>query len=167
MSPRAAWRLEAMGFERVYDYVAGKQDWLAEGLPTEGRIADVPRAGSLARTDVPTARIDEGLGEVRARVEGSKHDTAVVTNDHGVVLGLLRPDQLDGDADARVEEVMRPGPSTFRPHVFITEMAEFLQRHDLQSVPITTGEGVLVGLLRRDDAVRAAEELHRGHRHEH
>jgi CBS domain-containing protein len=66
-----------------------------------------------------------------------------------------------------VEEVMRPGPSTFRPHVFITEMAEFLERHDLASVPITTGDGVLVGLLRREDAVQAAQELHRAHQHEH
>ena len=35
MSPRAAWRLESLGFARVYDYVAGKADWMAAGLPTE------------------------------------------------------------------------------------------------------------------------------------
>jgi CBS domain-containing protein len=151
----------------VYEYVAGKQDWLAAGLPNEGRFADVPRAGSLARRDVPTARLGETVGEVRARMGGSGHDSAVVTNEHRVVLGLLRPEQFDGDPNARVEDVMRPGPSTFRPHVFITEMAEFLERHDLTSVPITTGDGVLVGLLRREEAVRAAEELHRAHQHEH
>ena len=32
MSPRAAWRLESLGFSHVYDYVAGKIDWLAAGL---------------------------------------------------------------------------------------------------------------------------------------
>jgi 3-mercaptopyruvate sulfurtransferase SseA len=31
MSPRAAWRLKTLGFERVYDYVGGKADWLAHG----------------------------------------------------------------------------------------------------------------------------------------
>ena len=36
MSPRAAWRLEAAGFSPVYDYVAGKSDWLAADLPFEG-----------------------------------------------------------------------------------------------------------------------------------
>src|SRR6266511_4403171 len=36
MSPRAAWRLESMGFAEVYDYVAGKADWGAAGLPLEG-----------------------------------------------------------------------------------------------------------------------------------
>ena len=36
MSPRAAWRLEAAGFGPVYDYVAGKADWLAAHLPFVG-----------------------------------------------------------------------------------------------------------------------------------
>jgi hypothetical protein len=27
MSPRAAWRLESIGFGQVYDYAAGKADW--------------------------------------------------------------------------------------------------------------------------------------------
>jgi rhodanese-related sulfurtransferase len=39
MSPRAVWRLEAMGFSRVYDYAVGKVDWMAAGLPTEGTNA--------------------------------------------------------------------------------------------------------------------------------
>lgn len=164
MSPRAAWRLETLGFSRVYDYEAGKQNWLASGLPTEGRYADVPRAGTVARRDVPTARLDEALSEVRARLEASDHDTAVVVNEEGVVLGILRPEQLESGAERRVEEALMGGPSTFRPHVFIMEMAEFMERHDLPSAPITTGDGVLVGLLGREDAVRAAEEAHR---HDH
>ena len=167
MSPRAAWRLETLGFGRVYDYEAGKQNWLASGLPTEGAYAAVPRAGGLARRDVPTAGLEEGLDEVRRRMERSGHDTAVVVNDARVVLGLLRPPQLEGDPGSRVEDAMMPGPSTFRPHVFVTEMAEFMERHDLDSTPITTGDGVLVGLLRREDAVRAARELHRHGEGEH
>jgi Mg/Co/Ni transporter MgtE len=163
MSPRAAWRLESMGFPRVYDYEAGKQNWMASGLPTEGKYAGFPRAGGLARRDVPTARLEEHLGEVRKQVEASEHDTAVVVNEERVVLGLLRPEQLEGDPGARIEDAMSPGPSTFRPHVYVTEMAEFMQRHDLPSAPITTGDGVLVGLLLRDDAVRAAEDLHHEH----
>ena len=43
MSPRAAWRLEAFGYPEVYDYVAGKSDWMAAGLPTEGNSAHPPR----------------------------------------------------------------------------------------------------------------------------
>jgi len=148
-----------MGFTRVYDYVAGKLDWLAAGLPTEGTNAMRPRAADLARKDVPTGRPDEHLEDVRARVGAAGWDACVVVNEARVVLGLLRAAQLQGDPAARLEAVMRPGPSTFRPFVSIEEMARFMIEHTLESSPITTSDGRLVGLLRRDDAVRAA---HRG-----
>src|SRR6266516_4054802 len=67
MSPRAAWRLESMGFTQVYDYTAGKLDWLAAGLATEGSNAQRPRAGDVARGDVPTCGLDERLGEGAGR----------------------------------------------------------------------------------------------------
>jgi Mg/Co/Ni transporter MgtE len=81
-------------------------------------------------------------------------------NDERVVFGLLREAELDGDQDGPVEKVMRPGPSTFRPHVPIEEMASFMQQHDLTSSPITTSDGRLIGLLRRQDAIRVAHEQH-------
>jgi hypothetical protein len=34
--------------------------------------------------------------------------------------------------------------------------------HDLPSSPITSSDGRLIGLLRREDAVHAAHELHAG-----
>jgi len=37
--------------------------------------------------------------------------------------------------------------------------------HDLDSSPITTSDGRLVGLLRRQDAARAALELHEREHH--
>lgn len=160
MSPRAAWRLESLGFTDVYDYVGGKQNWLAAGLPTEGRLAKLPRAGTVAREDVPTCALDERLGDVAERVRAAGGDACVVVNEERVVLGLLRAAHLDRDADLRVEEAMSPGPSTFRPHVFIMEMAEYMTKHDLPSAPVTTGEGVLVGMLHREDAVRMAERIH-------
>jgi predicted transcriptional regulator len=76
-------------------------------------------------------------------------------------------EQLEGDPETTVEEAMRPGPSTFRPHVPIVEMARYLIEHDLSTVPITTGDGVLVGVLRRDDAARVALEWQREHGEEH
>jgi Mg/Co/Ni transporter MgtE len=156
-----------MGFGEVLDYGSGKQDWLAAGLPTEGRAADVPRAGAVAARDVPTCRLEERLGDVRARTEAAGWDAAVVVDDGGVVLGLLRREELDGEPERRIEEAMRPGPSTFRPNVHIVELAEHMVEHDLVSAPITTGDGVLIGLLRRDDAVDAARAFQRQHAEEH
>lgn len=85
-------------------------------------------------------------------------DACVVVNGEGVVLGLLRADELAKTTDEAVEAVMRPGPSTFRPHVPIVEMAHYMIDHDLASSPITTSDGRLVGLLRVDDAARVAHE---------
>lgn len=34
-SPKAAERMERLGYQQVYDYTAGKMDWQQAGLPTE------------------------------------------------------------------------------------------------------------------------------------
>ena len=156
MSPRAAWRLESLGFGEVQDYVAGKHDWMAAGLPTEGTNADRPRAGELARKDVPTCRLDERLGDVRERVGGAGWDAVVVVNEERVVLGLLRAKELALDGALRIEDAMRPAPSTLRPYVLAEEAERFMSDHKLESSPITTSDGRLVGLLLKSDLPRPA-----------
>lgn len=156
MSPRAAWRLEGLGFEDVYDYEAGKQDWAAAGLPIEGTQAALTRAADVARRDVPTCGLRERVGEVRDRTRALGWNICVVINEARVVLGLLREGQPGAQDDELVERAMRPGPSTFRPNVDIREMAHFMAEHDLASAPITTPEGRLVGMLMREDAEHAA-----------
>jgi CBS domain-containing protein len=150
-----------MGFTEVYDYVAGKLDWLAAGGPIEGTGAGQPRAGDVAHGDVPTCGLDERLGAVAARARAAGWDACVVVNQERVVLGLLRAKELDGDPDSRIEAAMRPGPSTFRPHVSVAELAHRLLDHDVANAPITTSDGRLVGLLLRDDALRIAHGHHR------
>ena len=87
MSPRAAWRLEAIGFEQVYDYVAGKVDWLAAGLPSEGTRTSELRAADAARRDVPTCLLDDDLASVGAAAR--TWGTCMVVNERGVLLGRL------------------------------------------------------------------------------
>jgi Mg/Co/Ni transporter MgtE len=147
--------------------VAGELDWLAAGLPTEGRNASRPRAGEVARRDVPTCRLDESIGEVRVRVRAAGWDACVVVNDERVVLGLLRAEELRRGQDESIERVMRPGPSTFRPHVSIEELAHHMIHHDLLTSPVTTSDGRLVGLLRREDAARVALEQTRARQPDH
>lgn len=157
MSPRAAWRLETLGFTQVYDYLDGKLDWMAAGLATEGTNSQQPRAGDVARRDAPTCQLEERLGDVRQRTQAAGWDACVVLNNERVVLGLLREKELGQDPELRVEAAMRPGPSTFRPFVSVAEMARFMTEHDLANSPITTSDGRLVGLLRRDDVERATQ----------
>jgi CBS domain-containing protein len=155
MSPRAAWRLESLGFQEVYDYAVGKLDWLAAGLPTEGTNAKKPRAGTLARKDVPTAGLDERLAGVRERARSHGWDVAVVVNAERVVFGLLRAKELAGDGDRLISEAMRPGPSTFRPYVLADEMAKMMVDHKLESSPVTTSDGKLVGVILQKDVVES------------
>jgi len=143
----------------VFDYVAGKLDWLAAGLPAEGTNAQRPRAGDVARKDVPTCHLAERVGEVRERVVAAGWDASVVVNQERVVLGLLRTKELRADPDLRVEDAMRPGPSTFRPFVSIEQMAKTMTEHDLMNAPVTTSDGRLVGLLIRAEALKSVAAL--------
>src|SRR5260370_17501440 len=94
MSPRAAWRLESLGFDEVYDYTVGKLDWMAAGLPIEGTKAKLRRAGDLARKDTPTCSLEENLGAVRDRVHALGWDAVVVVNTERIGFGLPRPNHL-------------------------------------------------------------------------
>ena len=132
-------------------------------MPTEGTNSQRPRAGDVARKDAPTCALDERLGDVQERVRAAGWNACVVVNQERVVLGLLREKELDEAPDRRIQEVMRPGPSTFRPHVETLEMATYMVEHDVESSPITTSDGRLVGLLLREDVVKAAREEHEKH----
>ena len=158
MSPRAAWRLESLGFGEVFDYEVGKLDWLAAGLPTEGTNAQKPRAGTLARKDVPTCHLEERLIDVRQRAQAAGWDAAVVINNERVVFGLLRAKELAGDGGQLISQAMRPGPSTFRPYVLAAEMAKTMVDHKLESSPVTTSDGRLVGLLLQKDVLEATAD---------
>jgi predicted transcriptional regulator len=156
MAPRAAARLTALGFGAIYEYRAGKLDWLAAGLPTEGENSRRPRAGDVARKDVTVCGLRDRLGDVRDRTAAAGWDVAVVVDGAEVVLGLLRTKQLEMDQELLVEQSMHPGPSTFRPYVPMKEMADYMVEHDLDSVPITTSDGKLVGVLLKSDAIEHA-----------
>src|SRR5207248_2978064 len=51
MSPRAACRLDTLGFREVYDYLPGKAEWLGHGLATEGPGPEERRTGEFVRDD--------------------------------------------------------------------------------------------------------------------
>ena len=152
MSPRAAWRLESLGFTEVCDYAGGKAHWGAYGLPLEGTLG--PRAGEHIRADVPTCSHDERLQEVRARLRASEWDTCLVVNEQQVVLGRLGRRALAREDDVTVEDAMSSGPSTVRPNVTVEAMLERMRRQNLSNVVVTRLDGVLFGLLRREDAER-------------
>ena len=143
MSPRAACRLERLGFE-VYDYVLSKVDWLAAGLPTERAEPAAPRVSLVLETNVATCAPTARVKELRAASDAREW---VVVTEEGVVLGRLR---LDGDTGGNVtaEEVMHPGPTTVRAHEDLAKTWERMAARNVKSILVTTPEGVLLGTVR-------------------
>lgn len=154
MSNRAAWRLESLGFTRVYHYTPGKDDWLAMGLPTEGPEAATPRAGDVADRDTPTCALNDRLADVRGRLQLVAKTSCIVVNDQRVVLGRIRDGSLDGDPEQTVEAVMEAGPTTVRPSEPLDALITRMQKRRAGSIVVSTADGVLVGVLRREDGER-------------
>ena len=158
MSPRAAARLESLGFTNVFDYVGGKADWFAAGLPRGGRLASVPRTGDIARRDDVTCRLTDRISDVINRVREAGKEACIVTTDGAVVLGRVRIDRLDGDIQSLVEEVMESGPTTTRADTTLESILERLSARDVDSILVATSDGRLVGTLYRSDVERHLNE---------
>jgi rhodanese-related sulfurtransferase/CBS domain-containing protein len=151
MSPRAAARLDSLGFERVYDYAASKADYLARGLPREGEKAGERRAVDLIRDDVVRCAPGDPIDRVREEVEASPHGFALVLDENDVVLGRLRRSSLEATGAATAEEAMEAGPSTIRADTSIEKLRERLEGRGLNFAIVTTPDGVLLGIVCRAD----------------
>ncbi len=159
MSPRAAARLETLGFTKVYDYVGGKTDWLAAALPTEGRLAGKPTAGDVARRDDCACHLGDRLGDVVTRLRVAGKDACIVVDDHHVVLGRVRGRALEGDPNASMEDVMRSGPSTIRPDTSLESVVQTLRDGNVTNTLVTDPAGRLIGTIYLEDAeLKLAEQ---------
>ena len=147
MSPRAAWRLEALGYGEVYDYVAGKSDWVAAGLPTEGTNAGRVLVTDVMDPDPASCGPDDTVADVVARLASSGSEVCVVVNEERVVRGRLRLDRLDPGDTRLVEEVMEPGPATVRADADPVETLERMRRRGAGSLIVSTPEGALLGVV--------------------
>ena len=147
MSPRAAWRLEALGFAPVYDYVTGKVDWRAAGLPTHGSSVH-GRILEVIEADVPTCRPDEPIREVIRRANQTGWNISVVTNERRIVQGRLRLDRLGSVPKGTVVDHMEPGPATIRADADLVEMRQRMADRHVSSLIVSTPEGRLLGAIR-------------------
>ena len=82
---------------------------------------------------------------------GDEWQICVVTNDEGVVLGLLGCQALRVRERVRAENAMSLGPSTIRPSARREAVAERMRDQELTRIVVTHPSGVLVGVLRRED----------------
>jgi CBS domain-containing protein len=144
-SPRAAGLLERLGFQDVFDYAAGKMDWLSADLPYDGHAALVSR---IVRHDPIIAAAGDAVSGVEPRVIADPAGVAIVVGDHDVVLGVIGDQELKGvPADARAEQIMRTDIPTVRPSEDVDELRDRMDRDGLAEVVVTMPDGRLVGIV--------------------
>lgn len=140
MSPRAAWRLERLGYGPVYDYVAGKVDWMAAGLPTVRADPSELRALDVADRQPPTCG---PTTPVTALPPGL---SIVVVNDAGIVLGRVPADRRPASGTA--EQIMHPGPTTVRANEPLHLLRGRMRDRNVSEMLVTTPDGHLLGVVR-------------------
>lgn len=59
---------------------------------------------------------------------------------------------LGVDTDTPIDQVMEPGPVTIRPNLGAGQMPEYLGKERAPRALVMTSDGVLVGLVRMEDA---------------
>jgi|SRR5688572_3920197 len=139
MSPRAAWRLDRLGFPEVHDYEAGKSDWLAHGLDYEGEADLVSRH----LEDAATCDVDQQVAAIRQRL-GSGLAGCIVLAD-GLAVGALR---ADADDTARAGEVMAFGVSTVRPSEEVDGLVRRMADARVERAVVTDPSGRFLGVFR-------------------
>lgn len=149
MSPRAAWRLERFGFT-AYDYVAGKVDWMAAGLPTVRADASERRAIDTMTAAEATCLPDALVGDIAALI--TLHRSVLVIHD-GVLLGRVRARHINGVHPATpVDEVMEPGPATVRANEPLDALLERMAARHVEEMIVTAPDGHLLGVVRTNDS---------------
>ena len=156
MAPRAAARLESLGFEKVYEYKPGKEDWLAAGLPSEGRRAAEPTIASVVRRDVPRFGLGDRAGSILDSLHSGGWDWAAIVDGAGILLGRVRGRDIT-DQDATAAALMEDGPSTYRLNVRLDELLERMYDRRFDTAFVTDPDGRLAGLVTRRDIARAVE----------
>ena len=152
MSPRAACRLERIGFVQVHDYTAGIADWKAAGLYVEATERQVVSVADAMQVDVPTCDPMETLGPVRNRTFAAGWEENIVLDCDDVVIGRLRNKSWDGHDDVRVETAMESRPTTLRPDGDLVSLVERMGRAGTQLIVVATPQGRLLGVVRYRDA---------------
>jgi CBS domain-containing protein len=146
----------------VYDYVDGKADWMAYGLPVEGD--DGPFLGQQL-VEVPTCAVSSTVADARRllRSSGTGASAVVVVTGDGLAVGEVDLETLaDRPDDAALLDVMDPVPTTVRPSVTVASLAEGGGGERL----VTTSDGRLLGRATVEASIHHDDHDHQDTREE-
>jgi len=128
------------------------------GLRLLTHVADVMRSGE----SIPQVRPDALLAEVILEVSRKAMGFAIVADTDGRLQGVFTDGDLrrlfDRAADLRqvaVEQVMSRTPRAIGPQALAVEAVELMERYRVSQLPVTDGEGRVVGALNMHDLFAA------------
>ncbi len=131
---------------------------MAFGLPVEGE--DGPFLGEHL-VEEPTCDVSLTVGEARKVVDESGADVVIVVAGGGLAIGGIDADALeDQDDEAGLVDVLRPVPSTVRPSVTVSSVADA----GGGSVLVTDSDGRLLGRAIVESGDHHDDD-HEGHDH--
>jgi magnesium transporter len=158
---RAALLLSRLDQETQSAFLQALQAGLAKELQTlmtyppgtAGSLMD-PRA-TVAR---PESTVAETLNAVRAAGRKRIYDVCVI-DEHGDLIGAVAlQDLAAADGTERLEELLRLGPVGVSAMATREEVVDLMTQHRLSSLPVVDAENRVVGIIRQDKLIAAAQE---------
>ena len=119
-------------------------------MPIDGELASEKTADGLAEREVAVCGPDDRVADVRRRIKRAGAQESVVVNSARVVEGLVAAEAWQKNGTAAIEEIMDPAPLTVRPHVAAQTAAERMRKQKRDIALVTTPDGKLIGILRRE-----------------
>ena len=133
----------------MFDYAAGKADWLAADLPYEGE-ADL--IGRHLRRDVATVPVTATVRDAQ-ELDADGTGPVIVVDERGVVQGAAYRDALEqAEPEAPIESATSFGISTVRPNEEVAALLERMDKAGIGRIAVTKVDATLVGLFVADDA---------------
>jgi CBS domain-containing protein len=75
----------------------------------------------------------------------------LVVNDQGIVFGRVKVSEDSGvSVDGTAEDAMQPGPATVRANEPLEPLLERMAKRGVTEIVVSTPEGQLLGVVRRD-----------------
>ena len=137
------------------------------GIPTrrsgEVDLLDTISVGRVMSRPSVVARPDTDLRELRSRLEQNRSHGAPVVNEAGELVGIVTTSDMATVTDVdglRVSSVMSEKPVTVTPDTPVSQAMERMAALGVGRLPVVAPDSPtkLVGMFRREDAVRAYHE---------
>jgi magnesium transporter len=158
---RAAMLVSRLDQDTQASFLRSLDSWLAKELQilmtyppgTAGSLMD-PRA-TLARPDATAA---ETLRAVRVAGQKRIYDVCVVDEQSRLIGTVALQDLAVADSEERLERFLRDVPVSVSTMATREELVDLMTQHRLSSLPVVDAEGRIVGIIRHDKLIAAAQE---------